>query len=565
MKPLARLATLPRPVLYTAAGVVALGLVAAGIVLFLRAHTLAVSRASVSELVRKADNEISGGFYSAALPYLERAMKSANTRDSWLSIAKRAYAIGKATKDYRFLLQVATRGTNSLPGSQELWALRVLSQARGGEPVEAQATARSHLTGARYQSFATEAILRAHPNLHISGQSVSKEDQRIIDTLTSRDPALFENLAKEINSSDLLFDAVLLYAWKGQMKDAYTLLLSLGAAANPEAGMLISYDAGQYDSVQSYYEGVPEADRSPSFQLLADDVLVENKEYDKAAIAYEQMIQAHPDASWMPYADLAWLAAAGKSARVSVAHALKLLREGQKRFPDQREVVLSLASLEQSTGNLQSAGSLLTEYLKSHPWDLDANLLSMRITGASENPERLRSRLWELFYRASGSDRDRIARFLGWYLLGINDYEGLRLIFAQMKTRTDAEWLPLYHGIYDALLGDYASSMEQLNMAYSITPRWQTLYDMGVVELKQGDPKSASDNLQKADSMLTGDGETRMKSPQRAVIHVALAEALEKMGNTEAAKREVLYALDMDPSNLSAALLRKKLDSTLQK
>ncbi|HUX21290.1 MAG TPA: hypothetical protein VMW69_08615 [Spirochaetia bacterium] len=556
---------IPRSVWIWAAAIVAAALVLTAALLVLRFHNIAASRQSVDQLMSRADQEISGGFYSAAKPYVERAMRSANTRDSWLSIGKRAFQIGNAQDDWSLLLQVADKGTKNLPGSQELWAIKVLAESRSGDPAAGEETARNHLTDPRFQSLGTEAVLRAHPDLNISGQSLSKTTQQIIDTLTSRNPALFQNLATEIQSPDLLFDAVLLYAWKGDMKAAYTLLVSQGDSASSQAGMLISYDAGQYESVRSYYEGMKPAERTPSFELLADDVLVLQQQYDDAASAYLRFIAQKPDAFWMPYVDLAWLASDGKSSRVSPAQAEANLVKASNIFPNQREVVLSLATLQRRTGELQSADTLLSAFLKSNPWDLDANLLYMQISGASQNPERLRSRLWELFYRAQGGSRDKIGSYLAWYLLGLDDYSGLQLLFSQVKNQTGSEWIPFFRGIYEALVGNYSSSVAELNRANAITGRWQTYYNLGIVDLKNGDPTAAVSDLQQADSSLTSDNESLLKSPQRARIHVALAQALSSLDNIEAAKREALYALDMDKNNLSAGLLLKKLDSTVQK
>ena len=565
MRGLSGLSRVPKPVWLGTAAAAGLAVVIVAVVLVIRFHNAAVSRQSVEELLTKADSQLSNGFYRAAQPYLERAMTVADTRDSWLSIAKRAVEMANATGNWALVLQVADRGTQNLPGFQELWAIKVIAQSRGGDPSGAEATARQHLTDQRFQSFGTEAVLRAHPDLNMTGKSISQGDRQIIDTLTSRDPNLFENPASEIDSPDLLFDAVLLYAWKGEMKQAYTLLVSRKADASPEAGMLISYDAGQYDSVQSYFDGIPEKDRTPSFELLNDDVLVLKQEYGKAAAAYLQFIDQHPDAFWMPYVDLAWLATDEKTPQIGIAQAMSHLEKAAGLFPNQREVILSLATLERGAGQLGAADTLLTEFLKNNPWDLDANLLSMQISGASQNPERLRSRLWELFYRASGSDRGKVARYLAWYLLGLNDYSGLQLLFQQVKGETGVEWIPFYQGIDYALEGKYAESIAEFNKAEVITDRWQTLYNLGVVELKAGDPTTAINDLQRADSALTSSNETLVKSPQRAQIHVALAEALSRQGNTEAAKREALYAQDMDKNNLSAALLLKKLDSSVQR
>jgi tetratricopeptide (TPR) repeat protein len=267
----------------------------------------------------------------------------------------------------------------------------------------------------------------------------------------------------------------------------------------------------------------------------------------------------------MPYVNLAWLASDAKSSRVSLAQAEKLLVKASTIFPGQREVVLSLATLQQRTGELQSADTLLSAFLKSNPWDLDANLLHMQISGASQNPERLRSRLWELFYRSQGSGRDKIGRYLAWYLLGLDDYSGLKLLFAQMKNQTGSEWIPFFRGIYEAIVGNYPSSLAELKRANAITKRWQTYYNLGLIDLRNGDPSAAESDLQQADSSLTNDDETLLKSPQRAQIHVALAVALSSLNNTEAAKREALYAQDMDKNNLEASLLLKKLDSAVQK
>lgn len=536
-----------------------------GVLLFIHLHRVEHSRESVAELMARADKAISGGFYREAIPYIDRATHEADTRGSWMAIAKRAYEIANTTGNYGTLLRVAKRGTANLPGAQQLWAIEVLAEARSGDSSAAVATAREKLTDPHYESFATEAILRAHPNLRIGGASISKRDRHLIDIITSRKPALFENLAHEVHSRGLLFDAALLYAWKGQLKAAATVLLSVGDAASPKAGMLVNYDAGHYNSALSYYQGIAPAKLTPAFSLLADDIFVLEHHYAQAAAAYEQFIAKHPRAFWTPYVDLAWIASDGKSKKVDMKKALTLLKEAASNFPGQREVILTLATLERERGDMKAAGSLLAAYLKSHPSDLDANLLAMQISGAEQSSARLSSRLWELFYQASGENRARVARFLLSYLLGINDEQGVQLALHQLKGGSSADWAPFYRGINSAIGGDYTAAITQFKRAYGRSPHWQTLYNMGIVELKAGDAKSAVADLNKADSLLTGGRKAPNKSPQRAAIYVALASSYEQMGNLEAAKRDVLYARDMDPASLSASLLLKKLDSAAQK
>ncbi|HUZ18645.1 MAG TPA: tetratricopeptide repeat protein [Spirochaetia bacterium] len=535
--------------------------VGAAIFLGLRIHETAFRQATLSGLLSDADRAISGGFYPRASQDLQKAMQSATTREAWLSIAKRGLQIAHGSGNYDLLRAIGREATKDLPGSQELWAIRVLAELRTGRYASARQIAGSRLSDPRFESLKTEALLRAYPGLDAAGLSLSGGERQVIETIASRDPGLFEALARQLGNQDLLFDASLLYAWKGEMDQAYSVLVGLQSQEHPIAGMLLSYDADHLDSALGYYSSMTESQRTPQTQLLADDILAAQERYDDAASGYQAFVKADPTFAWTPYADLAWLAASGKSKLVTTTQAVDALKPALAAFPKQPEIVLSYAWLAGESGDTSRAESALEAYLKNDPGSLDVNLLHAELSGGSGNPESLRAALWQLYYGAAAADRARVARYLGWYLFGLHDFGGLRQIFKMSSNDQGDEWLSFYQGVYDGLNKEYASGITQFQRAFAIEARWQTLYNMGILELKDQSAQAAESDFQKADSALIQADQTKTKSPERALVHVGLAQALVMDGNTEGAKRELLYALDMDPGNIRAELLLQKLDS----
>lgn len=545
-----------------AAAVMAVLVAAALLVLHVRASQARAS--SIQSLLLHADREIGQGFYRIAAQDVRDAASLAQTRSAWLAVSKRALEIGRDSKSYGLLAEVGRKAVANLPGSEDLWAIRVYAEIQRGNYGEAYRMAQGKLDSSRYGSLKAEALLRAYPDLN-PNQPPSGSDRTLIETILSRDPALFETLGRELKNEDLMFDAVLLLAWRGEMDQAYSLLVSLQSEKHLAAGMLLSYDDNHLDAALNYYSSLSDSARSPELSLLADDILVKQGEYDKAASGYETLIQSDPGAAWTPYVDLAWLATSGKSKLVTPGVALGLLRTAQGYFPKEPAVVLAYARLADSLGETKAATEALSRFLSSSPGNLDASLLRTELGGTGENPAYQESVLWALFYEASGAERARIARYLGWYLLGLHDFGGLEQIFAQYRQAQGDEWIPFYRGIEEGMNGNFAAGIKEFERAFAITPRWQTLYNMGVLELKAGDARLAEQDFQKADSSFLAANESNTLSPQRAAILAGVAEALLADGNVAGARRELNYALDVDPASLRVSLLLQKLDSTPQK
>lgn len=535
---------------------------AAVLVLHMRASQARAS--SIQTLLLHADHEIGLGFYRIASQDVRNASSLARTRSAWLAVSKRALEIGRASKNFRLLRDVARNAVASLPGSEELWAIRVYAEIQSGNYGEAYRMARSRLTSSRYESLKAEALLRSYPDLNPSETPTGKEGA-LVQTILSRDPVLFESLGRELGNNELVFDAALLLAWRGEMDQAYSLLVGLQSVDHPAAGMLVSYDANHLDTALNYYSSLAGTGRSPELSLLADDILVMQSEYDKAAAGYQALIQSDPGFAWTPYVDLAWLVTSGKTKLVAPGVVLGLLHSALGLFPHEATVVLAYARLSERLGQTNAAAEALSRFLSSSPGNLDASLLQAELQGTGVNPARLESTLWELFYRANGGEQARVARYLGWYLLGVHDFAGLDQIFAQYRQSKGDEWIPFYRGIKDGMNGDYAAGVVEFQRAYAVTPRWQTLYNMGVLELKAGNSPLAEQDFQKADSSFTLAGESNARNPLRAVILAGIAEALAADGNIAGARRELNYALDVDPGSLRVHLLLQKLDSSPQK
>ncbi len=544
--------------------VAAAALLALGLALFLHLQQTVRAKEAVElhRALAAADRDISGGFLDHAKGSLESAARAAVTREDWLSVAKRAYAICEEERNYDFLRVIALRGTRKLPGATELWALLVFADVRTARYSEAVALSDSHLRGTAYAGLKTEAVLRAYPAIDPKAVDLDPQGRAYVQAITSKSPDLFQRLAQETGNTDFLIDAVLLDAYRGDMSGAYKLLLTLRSAAPREMGMLLSYDAHELDTALNYYDEIPSGQRGDALDLLSIDVRMLQGRYEQASARYRAFVEEHPSYSWVPYANLGWLAR-----RSGDPQAIDYLEQGERLFPDRKEITLSLADAYRLDRERAKAASLLARFLAKKPDDLDANLLELRVSGASANPESYRSQLWRLFYqseRAGPEARGRIARYLGWYLFGFNDYDDIDLVLHQMRGSENEGWYLFYQGALAGVRQDFASAIAFFEKSAAAHARWQTYYNIGVLEKRKGDYTRATESLERADLLLQ-QTEPVVQSPDRAQIHVELADALYLSGNTEGAKRELLYALQIDPSNLAGALLLRKLESTAEK
>lgn len=530
--------------------------------LFLHEAARAREAGALNRELRAADRELSGGFYDRAGRLVASAARFAASQEDWLEVAKRAYEIARARGSYGLLRDVALKGTRQLPGAVELWALLVFADDRSGRYAEAVEIARRHLSGSQWSGLSTEAVLRAYPAIEPGSAVLDARGRAYVDAITSRNPDLFRQLATETGNSDFLVDAVLLDAYRGDLAGAYRLLLSLRSAADPELGMLLSYDAGKLDTASGYYESIPPDRRSESLELLAIDILMAQGRYEEAQMRYESFVERHPDYSWVPYVNLGWL-----DRKRAGSRGLEFLREGGRLFPTQKEVALDLADAYRLAREPAKAVAALSGYLKAKPDDLDANLMMLRVSGATANPEAYRSRLWQLFYqseRGDPADTARVARCLGWYLFGINDSEGIKLILRLTKADEGAGWYHFYQGALASVAQNFTLAIEDFEKAAAVKELWQISYDIGLLQARLGRYTQASDSLEKADLLLE-ESAAVVQSPERARIHVELAEVLYRAGNVEGAKRELLYALEMDPGSLAGGLLLRKLESAAEK
>jgi tetratricopeptide (TPR) repeat protein len=127
----------------------------------------------------------------------------------------------------------------------------------------------------------------------------------------------------------------------------------------------------------------------------------------------------------------------------------------------------------------------------------------------------------------------------------------------------DAPWLLEARAMHAALSGDTTLAESLLVDKAVLEDSWQSRYNLAVILGAEARYSEGIAELMTAESLLPENGDSH--AVYRSKIRSRLGEYYAALGDAISARRELNYAVELDPVNLQARLLLKKLDEAAEK
>ena len=511
-----------------------------------------------TEFLLELDGMIGENRFGDAGKKLKKMRRFSGSGSEWVSLLKRCYRLGQATGDYTPLLDYTEKAVSDLPGNESLRALHVFALLKNGKNSKAAEEALKNLTDSRFNSLSAEAALKSDPGK--IDESLLKDNSywQLVKGDGMGDPSFYEELALETGDSRLYSAAAITWMMAGRSADAAE---QVGMIADPSFDLLayhIYYDNGDFDKAADKarnltYSGA--VDYAEGILMEADALMAAGK-YDDAERLYSSLISEKPQASWIPYINTAWLYLRQNNME-AFTDVLAALADNFGENPDVKNALaLLMIQVNRARGEYSIDPEYLARFTGKNAWISRAMI-------SSGNHERYRTMLWELFNR--NRNNEKIAQYFCWYLLGLRDYGELVTVLDKSEEwMGETEWSHFFRGLVDTIAGDLETGEAHFLKALEIKQRWETLYNLAEIYIRMDDTDTAYDYYKRAENILqsspTDDDELQISG-----IQVKIARIQYFHQQYDAAARTLSYALDLDPSNLEALLLRKKLEGEMKR
>ena len=509
--------------------------------------------ADFSLAITQIDRMLEAGSIQQASEEINLLWKISRSRNEWTKSLKRAYTVSRASGDYELLREGAQRAHKSIPGVEDFSALLVYGLLRTGRYEQALQVSGETLKKQKWFTLIDEAYFWGgqmdNPDVDTGGL--------LLALLESDDPLAFARAAQIFEDDRLSLDAALLSMYHGKVDDAYNFIFPVRDAF-AEPFMFIAYDSGKYKEALEAFDQLRKSGRRGDAELLlfGTDLFYLANDLPSAYEFGFHLIKTDPMYSWIPFINVSSLLLKIDDLET----AMRLIETGSGLYPKNRDLELARIKTTIAIGNIESAQEMVGNFRKNFGDDVNVVLLAYELSQGRESIQRFESLLWELYLKEPGNYKN--ARYLASFLLSIRDMKGLDyLIDVFVEHNGNMEWTFFCKGITASVLADDTAGLSNFNSALALKKRWETLYNIAVLEINRREYEQALDNLRKAEIMLDW---TEDSALNRAVIRIRIASTLYKMGDLEAAVRETRYALDLDPGLPEGRLLLKILEASFQ-
>ncbi len=509
--------------------------------------------------LRSLDAALDAGALSTAQDLLDGIRSLPAGEDDLLRLLKRAFEAGSASGDYRAMSRLGLMALSAAGGSARIRAAAALACVRAGRLAEAEKViARGSLPAETGDLIRGETVLKR-------GRKWKPAEPLYRDLLSldeSQSPEVYADAARRTGDARLSLDAALLAMKSGNLERAKDIAgTGLGEPAFDEPAALISYDGGDFRSAIERLKRLDRdrPDRADVALVLADSYQEVGRPADAGKLLLRALSLA-PALTWTAYANLAFHA----EGRGDMALARGRLKDGLAFFPQSRELRLQQAQLESRLGNVDDAISILSKLAAENPEDGEVALFLLDLQAPGLSPEGYRARLWKAFDRVP-SDKAIFAA-LSSALIASHDWDGAGIAIQQHAAAGGApgQQLMLAEGMVAAMRGDDDAASDAFRRAAAIAGDGIARYNLSLVLLRRGSGKAAIAELGIAADEYARRGNPAERFDVLSRIEMLTGSARLLDGDEDGAREAFLRSLDLNPRNLRAALLLRKLEAGRQ-
>jgi tetratricopeptide (TPR) repeat protein len=178
------------------------------------------------------------------------------------------------------------------------------------------------------------------------------------------------------------------------------------------------------------------------------------------------------------------------------------------------------------------------------------------------SPEKYRAELWKLFNRVPADTAT--FSLLSAALIAARDWEGAGAAVRQHQAAggtADPGELLLVQGMVAAMTGDFTGAAAAFRAAETSVKDGRARYDLALVLLSRGNTHAAIQELGAAADEYGARGDPAHQGPVLSRIETLMGEARMLEGDEAGAHGALARALALEPGNMRAGLLLRKLEA----
>ena len=508
-------------------------------------HKKSTTALQEARRIEEIDSLITKGATKAAEDSIIELSAKDLSAASYIRLIKRAWQISRWRDSYEIYNRVTSAAANTYPARGDVNALRIYGLLRSGRTAEAaRILAESEIDESEWSKISAEAGLYLRDTAKPEGYSLSQQS----------DPQDFIEMYEKTGSYGFLLDGLLLMLEQGKIDSAYALVDEEELQQKLPADFMfqLSFDAEYWQEAENILSNHPQMFSKIEYLFLSADLEMFRRDLNKAAKLYTTILET--DLELTPHLK--------SRALLNLIYSYEQL--DQDIPSDIMAMIRQVSTADPEESALLFAGYFLANNDTSRAQEIldvstvsdDQSILRQVIreeTRDAVNPERYKSLLWRLVYR---TEDEKYARHLAWFLIGIEDIEGLRtLVEHSRRSYGQRGWILLYQGVLHMYGRNYEAAVESFKSGFARAKQWEYLYNAALGFEAAENPNAAFDELKAAEAIVPS------SSPARAAIMARQIELLIHSGRSTEAEKLLAIFENRFPENMSAGLLRSLLEA----
>ena len=510
-----------------------------------------------SAYIDQIDSYINDGYIQEAVKSILKVSKKELSAASHIRLLKRAWIISM-NEQYReavpagFFETAAERAYRSFPAREDISWIYMYALLRGEKHSEAVSIfSGSGPDESLWNDLSNEIHLYMEPR---SGEKAGG----LLELSRESGSDKFFEMYDLTGGPGFFLDAVLLLMEAGEVRRAYDLVQeNKPKILSPRFRLFLAYDSGQWNTALMIIRQNPQLLPVKEQQMIKADLLMRTGKYDEALKVYGLMFEDETGPDWIAGHNLIFLDLRDNGvldAKISddvIKKSSMLSTETDGETGNVSPVIMDIAGLLMAYGQTGAVQSLLSGF-DSGTIRSDEISLIQESNRSTVNPERYSSLLWRL---ASAEESSYYAIYLGWFMLGMEDFSGLQnLVDNSRKKHGQQAWSDFYQGIVLLYQKKYEQAAEAFCDSYKREAHWCSAYNAAVSLLAAGKTEAAMEQLELSELALAE--EEPASAAAQIEILIKRAEIYIQNGNYGSADSILQEIERRDPDNFQAAVFR---------